>query len=74
MPGLYVVVQINNLSFLYSRTPEMAEVRAHLNESFGRKYPNNFGPDDLDYYEDSADELAIINYTSGTSRLLTSLT
>ncbi|MGM9742904.1 MAG: AMP-binding protein [Candidatus Cryptobacteroides sp.] len=67
MPGLYVVVQINNLSFLYSRTPEMAEVRAHLNESFGRKYPNNFGPEDLDYYEDSADELAIINYTSGTS-------
>ncbi|MGM9789205.1 MAG: AMP-binding protein [Candidatus Cryptobacteroides sp.] len=67
MPGLYVVVQINNLSFLYSRTPEMAAVREHLNESFGRKYPNNFGPDDLDYYEDSADELAIINYTSGTS-------
>lgn len=67
MPGLYVVVQINNLSFLYSRTPEMAEVRAHLNESFGRKYPNNFGPEDLNYYEDSADELAIINYTSGTS-------
>ena len=67
MPGLYVVVQINNLSFLYSRTEEMASVREHLNESFGRKYPNNFGPDDLDYYEDSADELAIINYTSGTS-------
>lgn len=67
MPGLHVVVQINNLSFLYSSTPEMAAVREHLNESFGRKYPNNFGPDDLDYYEDSADELAIINYTSGTS-------
>lgn len=67
MPGLYVVVQINTLSFLYSKTPEMAEVREHLNESFGHKYPNNFGPDDLDYYEDSADELAVINYTSGTS-------
>ncbi|MGN1234046.1 MAG: AMP-binding protein [Candidatus Cryptobacteroides sp.] len=67
MPGLYVVVQINNLSFLYSRTPEMAAVREHLNESFGRKYPNNFGPEDLNYYEDSADELALINYTSGTS-------
>lgn len=67
MPGLYVVVQINNFSFLYSRTDEMAAVREHLNESFGKKYPNNFGPDDLDYYEDSADELAVINYTSGTS-------
>lgn len=67
MPGLYVVVQINNFNFLYSKTEEMSQVRLHLNESFGHKYPNNFGPEDLDYYEDKADELAVINYTSGTS-------
>ena len=67
MPGLSVVVQINTFKFLYADTEERAYVREHLNESFGRKYPNNFGPDDLCYYEDSADELAVINYTSGTS-------
>lgn len=67
MPGLYVVVQINNFNFLYSKTEEMSMIRQHLNESFGHKYPDNFGPDDLDYYADSADELAVINYTSGTS-------
>ena len=67
MPGLYVVVQINNFNFLYSKTEEMSQVRQHLNESFGHKYPNNFGPENLDYYEDNADELAVINYTSGTS-------
>lgn len=67
MPGLYVVVQINNFNFLYSKTEEMSQVRLHLNESFGHRYPNNFGPEDLDYYEDNADELALINYTSGTS-------
>ena len=67
MPGLYVVVQINNFNFLYSKTEEMSQVRQHLNESFGHKYPNNFGPEDLDYNEDKADELAVINYTSGTS-------
>lgn len=67
MPGLYVVVQINNFNFLYSKTEEMSQVRQHLNESFGHKYPNNFGPEDLDYYKDKADELAVINYTSGTS-------
>ena len=67
MPGLYVVVQINTFNFLYSKTEEMSQVREHLNESFGHKYPNNFGPEDLNYYEDSADELAVINYTSGTS-------
>lgn len=67
MPGLAVIVQINNFKFLYAQTPELWQVREHLNESFGRKYPNNFEPEDLDYYEDSADELALINYTSGTS-------
>ena len=67
MPGLYVVVQINNFNFLYSKTEEMSQVRQHLNESFGHRYPNNFGPENLDYYEDKADELAVINYTSGTS-------
>lgn len=67
MPGLYVVVQINTFNFLYSKTEEMSQVREHLNESFGHKYPNSFGPEDLNYYEDSADELAVINYTSGTS-------
>nr|MCR5244232.1 AMP-binding protein [Bacteroidales bacterium] len=34
---------------------------------FGRRYPNNFGPEDLNYYEDSPEEMAMINYTSGTS-------
>ena len=67
MPDLYVVVQINTFKFLYVREDGFLNVREHLNESFGRKYPDYFGPDDLDYYEDSPEELALINYTSGTS-------
>lgn len=67
MPELYVIVQINTFKFLYTREPELLEIRQHLNESFGKRYPDNFGPENLDYYVDSAEELAIINYTSGTS-------
>ena len=67
MPGLYVVVQINTFKFLYTKTEQIANVREHLNELFGRRYPNMFGADDLNYYEDSPEELALINYTSGTS-------
>ncbi|MBR1569309.1 MAG: AMP-binding protein [Bacteroidales bacterium] len=67
MPDLSVVVQINTLKFLYAATQELADIREHLNETFGKRYPNNFEPEDLDYYEDSPEELAIINYTSGTS-------
>ena len=67
MPELAVVVQINTFHFLYAKTEALNKIREHLNESFGRRYPNNFVPEDLNYYEDSADELALINYTSGTS-------
>ena len=67
MPGLYVVVQINTFKFLYVKENGFSGVREHLNESFGKKFPETFGPEDLDYYEDSAEELALINYTSGTS-------
>lgn len=67
MPELQVVVQVNTFKFLYAREEAYYEVRSHLNESFGKKYPDSFGPENLDYYEDSADELAIINYTSGSS-------
>lgn len=67
MPDLQVVVQINTFKFLHASSDELWQVREHLNESFGHKYPDHFGPEDLDFYEDKADELAMINYTSGTS-------
>ena len=67
MPDLQVIVQINNFKFYYAATEELYSIREHLNEEFGKRYPNEFRPEDLNYYEDSADELAIINYTSGTS-------
>mgnify|MGYP002623996076 CR=1 FL=1 len=67
MPGLQVIVQINTFKFLFSKTEALAKVREHLNEEFGRRYPNNFEKEDVNYYEDGPEELAIINYTSGTS-------
>ena len=38
-----------------------------MNELFGKKFPTEFNRDCINYYEDKPDELAIINYTSGTS-------
>ena len=67
MPDLQVIVQINTFKFYYAASEKLYSVREHLNEEFGHRYPNNFEPEDLNYYEDSAEELAIINYTSGTS-------
>jgi len=67
MPDLQVIVQINTFKFYYAASDKLYAVREHLNEEFGKRYPNNFEPEDLNYYEDRAEELAIINYTSGTS-------
>ena len=67
MPGLYVIVQMNTLKFLYSRGEELQGIRDNLPETFAALYPNGFTPDDVSYYEDSPEELAVINYTSGTS-------
>jgi Long-chain acyl-CoA synthetases (AMP-forming) len=67
MPGLYAVVQINTFKLLYARNERLVETREHMNEYFGKRHPNSFEPDDLNYYKDSPNELALINYTSGTS-------
>ena len=67
MPDVQAIIQVTTFKLLYAADQRISDAREHLNELFGRKYPNAFTPDALNYYEDSADELALINYTSGTS-------
>ena len=67
MPELQAIIQVNTFKLLYSANENISDARARLNELFGKKYPMAFTPESLDYYEDCAEELAIINYTSGTS-------
>ena len=67
MPGVFAVVRINTLQLLYARVPRITEAREHMNEYFGNRHPNSFEPDALNYYKDAPNELALINYTSGTS-------
>ena len=67
MPEVQAIIQVNTFKILYAVDPKIYEAKEHLNELFGKKYPEAFEPEMLNYYEDSADELAVINYTSGTS-------
>lgn len=67
MPGLEVIVQMNTLNFIYSRSANCVEVRDNLANTFQKLYPSGFTPEDVCYVEDKPDELALINYTSGTS-------
>lgn len=68
MPNLEAIILINDFSLVSSKREQITETRERLNEMFGKKYPKSFGPSDINYYqEESGDELAMINYTSGTS-------
>ncbi len=67
MPGLHVVAQMNTLRYFYAKDATMTEVRDRLFSTFNRMYPDDYHPEHLNFYEDSADDLAVINYTSGTS-------
>ena len=68
MPSLEGVIYIPDYSLVLSRTDKLTYAREHLNEMFGKKYPKYFRKEHVSYYtEQSPDELALINYTSGTT-------
>ena len=54
-------------TLLVGRTEKVRYARENLNRLFGAKYPMNFRARDIHYYEDKPDELAVLNYTSGTT-------
>ena len=68
MPALEGIIYLPDLSLTLSRTEKLTYAREHLNEMFGKKYPKYFRPEHVHYYrEQSPDELALINNTSGTT-------
>lgn len=67
MPELEGALQLSDFSLLLSRSAGLDEARHHLNELFGQKYPDRFTPEDVVYKEETLDDLAIINYTSGST-------
>lgn len=68
MPKLEGIIYIPDYSLVVSRTEKLTYAREHLNEMFGHKYPKYFRKEHVHYYiEQSPDELALINYTSGTT-------
>lgn len=68
MPGLEGIIYIPDYSLVLSRTDKLTYAREHLNEMFGKKFPKYFRKEHVSYKaEDSANTMAIINYTSGTT-------
>ena len=68
MPHIEGIIYIPDYSLLFSRSDKLTFAREHLNEMFGKKFPKYFRQEHVKYYkEESPDEMALINYTSGTT-------
>lgn len=67
MPNLEGVVYLPDYSLVISRSKALTTSREHLNERFGQKYPKFFRKEHVHYHVDEPEELAMINYTSGTT-------
>lgn len=67
MPNLEGIINMADYSLFVGRTEKVIYAREHLNQLFGERYPKNFRKHHISYYKGTPDELAIINYTSGTT-------
>jgi long-chain acyl-CoA synthetase len=67
MPKLEGILNLPDFSIMLSRSEQLTYARENLNMMFGQKYPKAFTKDDVHYHEDQPEELALINYTSGTT-------
>ena len=67
MPFLEGIASLTDFSPLVSRNEKLTYAFEHRNAIYGRQYPKNFRPEHICYRKDHPEELAIINYTSGTT-------
>ena len=67
MPNLEGIIELKNFDLVVSRSEKLTYAREHLNEEFGKKYPCRFRAEQVSYRRELSEELAVINYTSGTT-------
>lgn len=68
MPHLEGIIELKNFDLVVSRSEQLTYAREHLNEEFGKRYPCRFRAENVSYRREELEELAVINYTSGTTR------
>ena len=67
MPDVKLFMLLDNFSIIKSKNKEVRVVRDRINEYFGKKYPRSFTSADVKYHVEKPEELAVLNYTSGTT-------
>lgn len=67
MPSLEGIIYLPDNSLVISRSEKLTYARENLNAMFGHRYPKYFRPEHVKHHVDDPEELAMINYTSGTT-------
>ncbi|MDR2953662.1 MAG: AMP-binding protein [Prevotella sp.] len=67
MPGIETILMLEDLAVQKSRSAKLLATCANFDQVFKKKYPNGFSIEDVKFYDESPEELAILNYTSGTT-------
>lgn len=67
MPNLKAIVSIEDFSIIHTADSSLKETASQLVSVFAQTYPNGYGKDNVDFPTDNIDDLALINYTSGST-------
>ena len=67
MPELRLIMLLDDFSIQYSKDKEMFQIREHIGDYFKKKYPEPFSRSDIHFHIEEPEEMAVLNYTSGTT-------
>lgn len=67
MPRLDGIIRMEDYTIRHTKRPELHKVRERLDEWFKQKYPDHFTEEDISYGRENLNDIALINYTSGTT-------
>ena len=67
MPNLRATINVKDNNLLWHRDEAVVDAWEKREEVFNKQYPNGMMPGDVTYPGDNFHDLAIINYTSGTT-------
>jgi long-chain acyl-CoA synthetase len=67
IPKVETIIQIDDFAIKKSNSPKLIGIRAERKKYFSERYPNGFSKEDVKFYDEQPEEMAVLNYTSGTT-------
>ena len=69
MPNLCAAIQMQNFELVSCKDERFKQAYQSIKDDFLAAYPDGFTKEDVSYQRDRLDDLALINYTSGTTSM-----